>query len=194
MLTAMSNKKSDLRRVVQEKLAGQSPDDLAGETRQIHDQLFGWDVFQTAKCVHTYVSALPGEVDTLAVIGRLLERGTEVQVPVVRDETTLAHVVLPSLDALRPATYNLLEPDEAQCTQANPERAQLIIVPGRVFDRAGYRIGSGRGYYDRFLAPLHVPTAALVYSGQLVDAVPAESHDVPVQYLITPQNIIESRS
>ena len=48
------------------------------------------------------------------------------------------------------------------------------------------RLGKGKGYYDRALAGLNVPVAAVVYDADIVDAVPCDDHDQPVDYIITP--------
>jgi 5-formyltetrahydrofolate cyclo-ligase len=63
----------------------------------------------------------------------------------------------------------------------------VIVVPGVAFDRRGHRLGYGRGYYDRALAAC--PTArrvGLCHAFQLVEALPEEAHDEPVDYLVTP--------
>jgi len=61
----------------------------------------------------------------------------------------------------------------------------LVIVPGLVFDIRGYRIGYGGGYYDKFLSrERQHPTVALCYSFQLVDAIPTEEWDVPVDLVL----------
>jgi len=67
-------------------------------------------------------------------------------------------------------------------------RARLVVVPGRAFDRAGRRLGRGGGYYDRLLA---TPTGesrlvvGVAYECQVVDGVPVEPHDRPVDILVT---------
>ena len=61
----------------------------------------------------------------------------------------------------------------------------LILVPGLAFDDEGFRIGYGGGFYDKFLAkePEH-PTVALCYSFQMVDAIPTEDYDIPVDLVL----------
>ena len=61
----------------------------------------------------------------------------------------------------------------------------LIVVPGVVFDRQGYRIGFGGGYYDRYLSDFEGKRIALAFDEQVIEAVPRESHDLPVHILIT---------
>ncbi|EPE60492.1 5-formyltetrahydrofolate cyclo-ligase family protein [Exiguobacterium sp. S17] len=64
------------------------------------------------------------------------------------------------------------------------------IVPGRVFDRSGYRIGWGGGYYDRFLATYRGATIALAYDVQVLDEIPIEPHDIPVELIVTEREMI----
>ncbi len=63
----------------------------------------------------------------------------------------------------------------------------MVIVPGVAFDREGFRIGFGAGYYDRFLPHLPKNTAlvSLVYDFQLMTKVPREPHDISVDWIIT---------
>ena len=63
----------------------------------------------------------------------------------------------------------------------------LVLMPGLAFDRVGHRIGYGGGFYDRFLAkePEH-PTVALCYEFQMVENLPVESFDVPVDLVLCP--------
>lgn len=53
-------------------------------------------------------------------------------------------------------------------------------------DKQGMRLGKGAGYYDRALAGLEVPVVAVVYDDEFLDAVPHDTHDVPVHGVITP--------
>ncbi|PSK58900.1 5-formyltetrahydrofolate cyclo-ligase [Micromonospora sp. MH33] len=66
--------------------------------------------------------------------------------------------------------------------------ADLVVVPALAVDRRGYRLGRGGGSYDRALArvPATVPTVALLHDGELVEVVPAQPHDRPVRFVITP--------
>ena len=80
--------------------------------------------------------------------------------------------------------YNLLEPKPEREKLVNKAFIDLLIVPGVLFDRRGYRIGFGGGYYDRFLMDFPNDTVSLISAMQLVDKVPEESFDVPVQHLI----------
>ena len=66
-----------------------------------------------------------------------------------------------------------------------PESFDLVIVPGVAFDRQGGRLGYGKGYYDRFLDQSHAFRLALAFDFQLLETVPTEIHDVPMDGILT---------
>ncbi len=70
----------------------------------------------------------------------------------------------------------------------NPE---IILIPGLAFDKKGFRLGSGQGYFDRFLAtlPKETLTVGICFDMQLLPEIPTEEHDVPVQYIVTETQI-----
>ena len=71
-----------------------------------------------------------------------------------------------------------------------------VIVPGLAFDRRGHRLGRGAGVYDRFLATLapHTLRIGVIPEAQLVDALPTESHDVPMHFVVTEKQVIAAAS
>lgn len=80
--------------------------------------------------------------------------------------------------------YGMLEPDPSSPT-VNPERLEAVLVPGLAFDRQGYRLGYGKGFYDRFLANLtpNVLTIGIVPEALKLENLPIDTWDMPVQYL-----------
>ncbi len=98
-------------------------------------------------------------------------------------------------EELRSGRHGIREPDPNTAVpyRYDSSGAALIIVPGIAFDLHGGRIGWGGGYYDRFLA-LHpdIPTAAIAYECQLVQAVPMDSHDVRLRAICTERRIIRT--
>lgn len=65
-------------------------------------------------------------------------------------------------------------------------RLDLLLVPGIAFDRHGRRLGRGMGYYDRLLAGARGAACGVAYDEQIVDDIPVEEHDVPMNFLLTP--------
>jgi 5-formyltetrahydrofolate cyclo-ligase len=71
-----------------------------------------------------------------------------------------------------------------------------VIVPGLAFDRRGQRLGRGAGVYDRFLSTLapHTLRIGVIPDAQLVEALPTESHDVPMHFVVTEKQVIAAAS
>jgi 5-formyltetrahydrofolate cyclo-ligase len=161
---------------------------LAAETclslsLQIQGRLLDSKEFQAAKAVALYSPVL-NEVFTEQVFREALVRGKLVAYPRVRgNELEFVHV----LDAsdLRPGAFGVLEP--VGTSIVSPASLDLAVVPGVAFDRAGYRLGYGKGFYDRGLHGSRCPVflAGLCFEQQLVNRLPAEEHDVRMDILFT---------
>mgnify|MGYP000201497045 FL=1 len=85
---------------------------------------------------------------------------------------------------LEPGYFGILEPREGCRRACCPE--SVILVPGAAFSRNGKRLGRGGGFYDRFLErePKHKKIAA-AYEYQMMETLPSEVHDVPVDMVVT---------
>ena len=79
---------------------------------------------------------------------------------------------------------NILEPITDTTTEIQKNEIDLLIVPGVVFSKEGYRIGFGGGYYDRFLIDYSGHTISLVFLEQLREIIPLDIYDLPVQKMI----------
>ena len=102
--------------------------------------------------------------------------------------------VIIDFDNLIPSNkFGILEPiEEMKIAYKNID---LILVPGVVFDKEGHRIGYGLGYYDKFLRK--VPKAikiGLSFDFQVVDKLPREMHDVPVDFIVTEERVIDCKN
>ena len=152
----------------------------------ILERVLGLEAYRRAKLVHTYVSSKENEVDTRALICTCLAQGKRVAVPVVMPGTkTLAHALIDGLDQLVVGPWGLAQPDPATATWLPAEaRIDLVVVPGLAFDRRGQRIGWGGGYYDRFLAQVQTVKVGLCYDALVLDCIPGEPHDVPVDLVV----------
>src|SRR3989344_2896138 len=63
-----------------------------------------------------------------------------------------------NFNELKPKTFGILEPKESYQREFNPDKLDIVIVPGIAFDKNGHRIGYGYGYYDRFLKTIRKET------------------------------------
>ena len=115
-----------------------------------------------------------------------MERGGEVAFPVVIKGQGLIARKVADASQLAPAPFGLREPPPS-CPAVDPLEIGAVLVPALAYDRRGYRLGYGGGYYDRFLPLLgpSVVSVGLAYEALLVDRLPIESHDRPVQWVLT---------
>ena len=90
--------------------------------------------------------------------------------------------------------YGTQEPSPERRIKINPEIFDLVIVPGVAFDRQGGRLGHGKGYYDRFLELTSAFRLALAFDCQLLETVPTELHDVPMNAILSESGIVETNA
>ena len=180
--------KQTLKSRIYEKRKALSKEEIKGKSSKIKEKLFSLDEFKDAKNILFYVS-FNDEVDTHEIIKELLDnKDKTIIVPyVVKNNPILQLSELKNFNELEPKTLGILEPKENFTREFNPNKLDMVIVPGVVFDQNGHRIGYGRGYYDRFFHNLgkDVKKIGFAFDFQLVDKIPEEIHDVPVDIVIT---------
>lgn len=177
--------KAELRGRVKALLSAQTPEERRRRSLSIESRLFASKEFSGASNV-AFFASLTEEVETRPMIERALREGKNVALPKT-DLTTkkLSFYRIEDARELTPGTMGIPEPREDASRLVAPEDLDCVVVPGVVFDRAGYRIGHGAGLYDRFLKIAPGVKIGLAYSFQLVGRVPVEPHDVRVDRVIT---------
>ena len=115
--------------------------------------------------------------------------------PVVdKEKHRLKLSVLKSWDDLKPGSYGILEPKKDCLKWVSPMDINLIIVPGVGFDKKGNRLGHGEGYYDRLLSkPFGTLSIGLAFEIQIIEDIPIDTHDQPVDILITEKRVIKRK-
>lgn len=152
---------------------------------RVRDRLFAGRLWRQAKTLAVTLS-VGREIETAAIIMKAWTEKKYVAVPKCEPATKhLTFYRLESFDQLKNSFFGLIEPVPEKTVKVDKESIDLVIVPGVVFDRRGYRIGYGGGYYDRFLQNYHGKTVSLLLENQLLDRLPEESHDQRVDMLIT---------
>lgn len=143
------------------------------------------DVWKKAETIGITV-AQGFEWDTKPIIEAGWKENKTVAVPKCEPkEKRLTFYTLEEYDQLEVVYYNLLEPKPDASLKLTKQKIDVLIVPGLLFDKQGYRIGFGGGFYDRFLTDFPNTTVSLLHSSQLMEDLPKEEFDIPVQYLIT---------
>lgn len=189
--------KATLRERFRAYRANLSPEVVTSKSASIIERVQQLPEVQSARTVHCYWPMVErGEIDTRPLIDALHHRGLRVALPVVAtfgdDTPSLEHRRYTGPQALQTNRWGLREPVDTDFIP--PTALDVVIVPAFGAGRHGHRIGHGRGYYDAFLAPLDVPTVVLVYDACLVDALPADPHDVPVSIIVTEHDTLRPRA
>ncbi|MCX4687385.1 5-formyltetrahydrofolate cyclo-ligase [Kitasatospora purpeofusca] len=143
-----------------------------------------------AATVAAYVS-VGAEPGTRPLLDALRARGLRVLLPVLLADNDLDWAEYAGPAALTPAGRGLLEPVGGRLGPEAVTGAGLVLLPGLAVDRRGLRLGRGGGSYDRVLARLERAgarpvLAVLLYEHELLERVPAEPHDRPVDLALTP--------
>ena len=156
----------------------------------IFENLLSLSCVQNAGLLLVYVSS-PIEVDTRRFIEYTLRKGQKLALPVCREGTNeMDFYRIETTDCLVPGKYKgIYEPDPSRCQKCKITDNTVCIVPGLSFDKNGYRLGYGKGYYDRFLSENSVLTIGLCYEECVSESLPFEKHDKCVSVLVTEKEI-----
>ncbi len=186
MSEATHDNKKALRNELRQRLRRIGEDELAERSHAAAQRLFDEPVFDRARVVMIFLS-MPNEIDTRPIALRCWQRQKTVTAPLVHfEQRHMIPVVIRSLnDPMDTDERGLSNPVEGGPMPI--EDIDLLIVPGLGFDPQGHRIGRGAGFYDRFLSQpgFRATTFGLSFDEQVVDTVPTQAHDVPLDGLIT---------
>ena len=184
----MSEEKDLLRAALKERreeLAARDPD--AGET--LADK-FPMKLFERYGPTVALYLPIGSEIDPKPLMGKLVAAGAKLALPCVQDDGSMVYRAYTRGDMLEQRPFGLLEPNP-EVPEVNPT---LVITPLLGFDRNGNRLGYGKGHYDCALTRLReqgrVFVCGLAYFGQEVEEIPAEPHDVPLDWVMTERGSI----
>lgn len=124
------------------------------------------------------------ETDTMPILTELLARGKRVAYPVCLPGRQMEARVVTGQAQLVPGKFGIPAPEEG-CPVADKEEIGLVLVPCLMCDRLGYRLGYGGGYYDRWLAGYRGFTVCICPKERLIDELPRDEFDVPVNLVLT---------
>lgn len=187
MAAAIPDLKNALRRDIRARLAAMTEDEKADGSRRLRESIGAAASWRAASAILGFV-ALPSEPDLSALLASASESGRTVCVPRWNAETGSYEAArLAGPESLRPGPFGVPEPADSLPSLAW-ERLDLILVPGLAFDRHGWRLGRGRGFFDRILSQASSARRwGVAFDRQVVEHVPHEPHDVNVHTLATPQ-------
>lgn len=184
-------RKQDIRKIIKRKRQELNKDIKQELDKKIINNFFNSEYIKKSNVIFIYVG-MDTEINTTNIINKLLDMGKRVAVPKVLPENKemVALEIKSLLDLNESGAFGILEPD---ITKKNiGDEIDLIVLPGLAFDKRGYRIGYGGGFYDRFL-DIHnkVKRVSLCYNFQIIENVPEEDFDERVDTIITEDKVIE---
>ncbi|WP_432650798.1 5-formyltetrahydrofolate cyclo-ligase [Huintestinicola sp.] len=151
-VTDIREYKKDLRTQCRAVRNGMSPEEKEKRDSGIFERITASSAYKQSSIILTYVST-EIEVDTMKLIHKALEDKKRVAVPRCIDGTRdMDFYFIKGEDDLEKGSFGVLEPVPSKCVKAYAFETALCIIPGLAFDMQGYRLGYGKGYYDRFLS------------------------------------------
>ncbi len=183
--------KNTLRKEILSRRRQMSDEACLTRSLGIQERFLQTPEFRAAGSLALYSPVL-NEVYTEEIFRVARSRGMRVVYPRVQGEG-LDFLLVETPDDLSCGAFGALEPTGGQAMA--PEDIDLMVLPGVAFDRAGHRLGYGKGFYDR---ALDVPgrrglLVGLCFEQQLIDLLPAEPHDVRMDMLVTEERILSFR-
>ena len=178
--------KAALRRRVRNELKRFSPSDRLAASTQACSRLQQERIWREAQIVLLY-APLSNELDVEALLRDALATGKTLTLPRfdLESQSYLACQVLDLTEDLRPGRFGIVEP-RANCLEVPLKRLDFILAPGVAFTLDGRRLGRGKGFYDRLLSFVRGIKCGSAFDEQIVDDIPAEPHDIYLDYILTP--------
>ena len=173
--------KTELRKEIRAKKRAMTEVEITSKSHRLCEKFLQCEAYQKARTIYGYLP-YNQEVRTWELLEKAMKDGKKVAVPKVCGEE-MRFIYITDLSQVGDGYCGIPEPLED--TPIAKEKDALVLMPGLAFDREGHRIGYGGGFYDRFLSaePAH-PTVALCYDFQLVEELPTEEFDIPVDLVI----------
>lgn len=167
--------------------------DLQGYSMEIACKARKLSLYKKAKTVMTYLSC-GSEVSTDCLVNFAFEDKKEVSVAAITDvkNSKMQAVRILKLENANQLVCGIRQPKTNKSDFVDRDSIDLIFVPGVVFSKQGYRIGYGKGFYDRWLQDVdYAKTVGLAYDFQIVKEVPSVEYDLPVGCIVTEKRVIK---
>lgn len=173
--------RNNLRTNMIQKRLQLEPEKIAAASRAIADKLDELVPLCRAQYIMGFYP-IKNEVDLSYFLNRQSLQGKTILLPRINSESQIEAVRYEGNNSLAPGSYGILEPQGEAVG-----RIDAVLVPGLVFDGRGYRLGYGKGYYDKFLFALtdKVFICGVCYEFQVVDNVFPHQSDVPMHWVVT---------
>lgn len=185
--------KKKLRAQTKEMRRSMSPVLKQSLDRKIKNKLLNLWAVREAEVVLCYVST-DIEVDTKELINALFQMGKRVAVPRCEGgKSEMNFYFIDSLSQLSPGSFGVEEPASIRENLVTDTQNSVCIVPAFMFDRNGYRLGYGKGYYDRYLSGYEGTSVGICYTENLQQKLYHGKYDRSVDLVVTDKEIITVR-
>lgn len=149
----------------------------------ICDNFLNSDIYKKAQVILAYYP-LSEEINIIPIINDALINQKQVALPITINKIgDMEFYFIESIGNLVKGNFGIMEPIKNNKKRVIDFNDAICIVPGIIFDKRGYRIGYGKGYYDKFLRNNNITSVGLCYQEILQDNIPSDSYDVPVTYI-----------
>ncbi len=187
----MLEKKKALRKIIKVRVSAISANERRKREEILHNNLFSMPEFLDAKSVMLFAN-LPDEIDTFSLIDKCFAMGKKVYLPVINGDDMTACEFNGEYQIGRYGIKepSLLTPNSSLFPNGHqhvltPNSIDFILVPGVAFSPNGYRLGRGKGYYDKFLSKYsNLFTVGVCFREQFYLDIPTEPHDIPMQRVL----------
>lgn len=180
--------KQSLRREL--KISRRNIADKKEADAKICKNLMNTDFYKNAETVLFY-AALDDEINIDECIKSALSQGKKTALPVCLDGNgNMKFYYINSLNDIRTGFFGVREPDINICREVSDFNDSVCIVPAIAYDKKGYRLGYGKGYYDRFLKNFTFISIGLCYNELITDALPTDEYDISVDYIVTQDGLL----
>ena len=173
--------KQALRRQIRQQKRAMTPEEIEQISQRLGELFAASELYKNAKTIYGYLP-YNQEVRTVPMLQKALDDGKKVAVPKCYGEE-MRFIYMDDLSQVDCGYCGIPEPIADEPVADDP--TALVLMPGLAFTEKGDRMGYGGGFYDKFLAaePNH-PTLALCYAFQMVEHIPTEDYDIPVDCVL----------
>lgn len=137
-------------------------------------------------------SPLAGEINVTEFNQSVLKNGKQLYLPrCVKGTPEMNFHIVSGLDELEKGSFSISEPSEsAPIWENSPEKRAVVIIPAMSYDKNGYRLGYGKGYYDRHLSSKNAVKIGVCYTDFISKSIPRGRYDLSVDIIVTEKGII----
>ncbi|MBO5220627.1 MAG: 5-formyltetrahydrofolate cyclo-ligase [Clostridia bacterium] len=183
-------RKNDIRTKYKALREAIPPEKKADMDAKICSTFLGLATYRYASVLLMYAPK-SDEVNIMPIAERALADGKKVAFPrCIPDTHDMEYHFITSLDQLEKGTYGLLEPTpDLPVYDRESVEPTACIVPALVYDKRGFRLGYGKGYYDRYLGSYTGSKVGMIYSEFIIDTVPRGRFDLSVDFIVTERGL-----